>query len=280
MRHPGADSVAVHDAQLDDALRSLSAVGLDDVLARADLQRRVDRKYLVPVQSVTTLVAALASTHRVLEVGDRRTTTYRSTYLDSADLRCCRDHLQGRRLRWKTRQRLYVEDRLCRLEVKVRTGRGDTLKHTLTLAAEQYGVVDDDTRALVRQLLGDSGREGADAGLRPTLEVGYTRATLVDLDQGTRVTLDRGMVATPLHGDGEAMRVGTVVLDPRFVIVETKGHARAAHVDRLLLAAGCRPTSLSKYATSAALLAPGIPDNPVRHHHGRHLHLTSEDLPC
>lgn len=101
-------------------LAQLAPVDLATVMAVAPLARRVDRKYLVPAPDAARLVAALAGTHRVLRIGGRRSTTYRSTYLDTDDLLLCRAHLQGRRLRWKARSRLYVEDGLCRFEVKVR----------------------------------------------------------------------------------------------------------------------------------------------------------------
>ena len=51
-----------------------------------------------------------------------------SVYFDTPRLDACRDHVQRRRLRWKVRSRLYVEDQLCRLEVKSRDGRGHTVK--------------------------------------------------------------------------------------------------------------------------------------------------------
>ena len=65
--------------------------------------------------------------------------SYRSTYFDTADLLTCRAHIQGRRRRWKARSRLYVEDRLCRLELKLRDGSGLTRKFFHPTAADAYG---------------------------------------------------------------------------------------------------------------------------------------------
>ncbi|WP_329154235.1 polyphosphate polymerase domain-containing protein [Streptomyces sp. NBC_01456] len=238
-----------------DALRDASLAEID---AAAALQHRVDRKYLVPADSAARLVAVLADTHRVLEIGGRRTTDYRSTYFDTADLAAWRAHVQGRRRRWKVRTRLYAEDRLCRIEVKTKDGRGATVKHALAVDAEAYGRLDVGSRAavFVDRMLGDNRTAVTAADLAPAGEVRYVRAALADLEAGTRVTLDALLAC---HRDDR-----TAALDPGYVLIETKGGPRPAAADRHLLALGARPVSLSKYVIGLSLLVPGLPDNDVR----------------
>lgn len=248
-------------------LAQLAPVDLATVMAVAPLARRVDRKYLVPAPDAARLVAALAGTHRVLRIGGRRSTTYRSTYLDTDDLLLCRAHLQGRRLRWKARSRLYVEDGLCRFEVKVRGTRGETVKHSVDLAPAAYGRCSDVERGLITEALGK--RYAAVAGLRPVLEIGYTRATLVDLEEGSRLTIDHGVLGRPTVTGARVLGTGAVSIDRDRVIIETKSGLRPGLGDRLLGEMGHRPLSLSKYATSAALLADEVPDNSVRRLVGR-----------
>lgn len=248
-------------------LRELAPVDLDTVLQTAPLARRVDRKYLVVATDAARLVRLLADTHRALEIAGRRSTTYRSTYLDTDELRLCRDHVQGRRLRWKARSRLYVEDGLCRFEVKVKGARGETVKHAVDLEQSAYGRFGPVERQFVGDVLGY--RNAAVLQLRPVLEVGYSRATLVDLHEGRRVTIDHGVVGRPTTGGSRVLRAGTVAFDGDRVVVETKSGLRPGLVDHLLLEMGYRPLTLSKYATSAALLAEGIPDNLVRRLVGR-----------
>ncbi|HWJ80693.1 MAG TPA: polyphosphate polymerase domain-containing protein [Nocardioides sp.] len=258
-------------------LDDLEPVDLAAVLQAAELARRVDRKYLVPASDAAELVGALAPSHRVLQIGGRRSTTYRSTYLDTDDLRLCRDHLQGRRLRWKARSRLYVEDRLCRFEVKVKGARGETVKHVIETDPESYGGYGERERGFVEGVVGSSLRT-AHADLKPVLEVGYSRATLVDLDGGTRLTVDHGVAGRPT-GTGPVWRTGTVAFDHDRVIVETKGESRPGPADRMLAELGHRPLSLSKYATAAALLGEGVADNAVRWLVGRGVRL-HDDLPA
>lgn len=138
-------------------LARLRGASLAEVDAAAALQHRVDRKYLLPVLSARCLVAALAPTHHVLDLGGRRTTGYRSTYFDTAGLGAWHAHVQRRRRRWKVRTRLYVEDGLCRVEVKTKDGRGATVKHARTLAAREYGLIGAGAAAFVDDVLGGAG---------------------------------------------------------------------------------------------------------------------------
>ncbi|MET8102170.1 polyphosphate polymerase domain-containing protein [Streptomyces sp. NPDC005236] len=229
---------------------------LAEVDAAAALQHRTDRKYLVPLDRARRLVEQLADSHRILDLDGRRTTTYHSTYFDTPQLGAWHAHVQGRRRRWKVRTRLYAEDGLCRVEVKTKDGRGATVKHALGAPAAEYGRLTERAAGFLDGVLASSAIPVRAADLIATTEIRYLRAALADLDHGTRVTLDG--VLTCHHGDRSA------ALDPDFVLVETKGGARPAPADRMLLALGVRPVSISKYLIGQALLTPGLPDNDIR----------------
>ncbi|MFD5816502.1 polyphosphate polymerase domain-containing protein [Streptomyces sp. NPDC127038] len=229
---------------------------LAEVDAAAGLQHRTDRKYLVPVGLARRLVEQLADSHRVLDLGGRRTTSYRSTYFDTPRLAAWHAHVQGRRRRWKVRTRLYAEDGLCRVEVKTKDGRGATVKHAQRASAARYGRLDEEAAAFVDRVLTGSAIPVRAADLVATTEIRYLRAALADLHHGTRVTLDGVLTC---HRDDRS-----AALDPDFVLVETKGGVRPAPADRMLLGLGVRPVSLSKYLVGQSLLTPGLPDNDVR----------------
>jgi hypothetical protein len=257
-------------------LGSLATVGLAEVVDKAAALHRTDRKYVVPSEVAAGLVRFLSDDHRVLSIDGRLATSYRSTYFDTADLRTCRDHMQGRRRRWKARSRLYVEDALCRLEVKVKSTRGTTLKAVAASSPARYGRLGEDERVSVDAMLGDFGF--ANVALRPSLEVRYQRATLANLDAGSRVTLDTGLVSTRTDPASGADSDGHVSLDDAFTVVETKGGPLPGRADRFLVAAGHRPRTFSKYVASASLLHPDLPDNDVRRMLGRQLHRTGRAL--
>jgi hypothetical protein len=241
-------------------------ISLDEVLASAPATTRVDRKYLVRRSVAEALVEGVPQGLRVLAIDGRLATSYRSTYFDTADLMTCRAHVQRRRRRWKARSRLYVEDGLCRLELKVRDGSGLTRKYFHPTGAADHGKMNTTTDAFFRGLLLELGLPPA-AALEASVDIGYRRATLADPDSGVRVTIDFGVSGTR-HGH-------SVRVDPDCLIIETKGAQIPGVADRLLSRLGARPVSFSKYAATASLLDPRIPDNDVRHLVGRDLHVTT-----
>lgn len=252
------------------ALADRPTVTLAEVLAAAPATTRVDRKYLVPRGVAEAFIAALPESLRVLTIDGRQTTSYRSTYFDTADLMTCRAHVQRRRRRWKARSRLYVEDGLCRLELKVRDGSGLTRKYFHPTTAAEHGHLNPAADAFFRGLLRELGLPPA-AALEASVDVGYRRATLADPDTGARLTIDSGVQGTR-HGH-------SVRVDSDCLIVETKGAQVPGVADRLLARLGARPVSFSKYAATASLLDARIPDNDVRHLVGRDLHVTTTTLP-
>jgi len=247
-------------------LDSLPRITLPEVLAAAPATTRIDRKYLVPTGCGEEFLGQIPASLRLLSIDGRLMTSYRSTYFDTADLLTCRAHIQGRRRRWKARSRLYVEDRLCRLELKLRDGSGLTRKLFHPTEADAYGHMNGGAAAFFATQLRAHGLLLA-SSLEPAVEVTYARATLADPATGTRVTIDLGVRAT--RGDQ------AVEIDLGHLVVETKGTRTPGTADQLLKHLGARPVSFSKYAASASLMDKRIADNDVRHLLGRQLRLTT-----
>lgn len=244
-------------------------VSLEEVLAAAPALTRVDRKYLVPLALARTLIADLHDQWGVLCIRDRHSTRYRSTYFDTARLDTARAHVQGRRRRWKARSRLYVEDGLCRVEVKAKDGRGQTVKTVAPTQVDRYGLLTDTERTFLGSTLAGHATPADLHQLHPSVEVSYERMTLARVGTDpARMTVDWGVDC----------RLGPerVWVDEAYVVVETKAGLRPTYADRLLLDHGVRPRSFSKYVAAASLLRSDIPDNDVRRlrgsllHHGRH----------
>lgn len=228
-------------------------IALEDVLRLAELQTRVDKKYLLTGEQVTALFQDLAADrlrYQVLEIDGRRTFGYESVYIDTPDLATFRDHRQGRRRRFKARTRTYTDSGDSVFEVKLEGRRGGTVKERLPLPSGTRGYED----TLAREFLGDVLRRNElepVEPMMPVLRVTYRRATLVDPDAGTRLTLD-----VELRFTGPHRRVA----GPDRVIVESKSHYGTT-ADRVLAAQGIRPTGVSKYCAGIALTTPGIAAN-------------------
>lgn len=96
--------------------RVVPGVSLPELDARAALLRRLDNKYAVSSQAFAQLAQRLRDDHEVLDIDGRRAFAYRTTYFDTADLRCFVDHVEDRVPRFKARTRLYEDTSACVFE--------------------------------------------------------------------------------------------------------------------------------------------------------------------
>ncbi|GIF19046.1 hypothetical protein BJ973_006094 [Actinoplanes tereljensis] len=228
---------------------TLDTISLDELLEKAELQTRVDRKYVLPVAEALALPDRLAGRARILEIDGQQTFRYRSVYFDTPELTSFRLAATRRRHRYKVRTRTYVDSALCWLEVKTEGYRGGTVKDRLP-----YEMVDHETvepgHWFVDRVLGYL------PALAPTLVTDYRRATLHVFADDSRLTIDTDL--------GWQDASGSRLHRPDLAIVETKTRSAPSGVDRLLWAGGRRPVRISKYATGLAALRPELPAVPWR----------------
>jgi len=226
---------------------------LDAVVAAAGLQTRLDRKYLIGADTLAQLMARLAGRFSALEIDRRRQFRYESVYFDTADLALYRQHLQGRRRRYKVRTRSYLDSGQCLFEVKLKGRRGQTIKARLPYQMADRTTLTDEARDFLGELLWTE--YGIDPPqLEPAATITYTRTTLVDFDSGVRPTLDVDLACSHL-GRSVPSRGG--------ILIETKSPSHDSPVDRALRQLGARPIKLSKYGLAVAVLYPGVPANPL-----------------
>lgn len=237
-------------------LSTASGIGLDD-LAGAELARRTDHKYLLTLDRLHAIADRLCASHRLLTVDGLTAFDYRSEYFDTPAFTCYRAHQQGRRLRWKARTRLYADSGLCRFEVKLKTGRGDTDKHAIVIRSDEFGHLPAQGDQLLGRVLAERYRLDPPQGLAPTLTVSHTRTTLVAHDGNARVTLDTDLTFAAASRPSARLREG-------LVLIETKSLDGRSRADRLLHAAGVRPVAVSKYCAGVALTHPDQPAQPWR----------------
>jgi hypothetical protein len=110
-------------SEMAESVAKRAPASLTEVTEQAALRVRVDRKYMVPVDHFGELMARLSQRYTVLEIDGRRAFAYESVYFDTSDLLTCRQHLQGRRRRYKVRTRAYLDTAYCAFEVKFNGAR-------------------------------------------------------------------------------------------------------------------------------------------------------------
>lgn len=247
-----------------EALSLLDTVDLAGLNAEAELQTRVDRKYLVPLSDLAGVIDALPAGTRVLDLGGERSLRYASQYFDTPRLDSYFGAVHGRRRRFKVRARSYLDSGGAFLEVKTRGARSATVKERVPVSLDATAdALDDDAVSYATELLTDAGIPGA-AGLAtalvPVLVTRYRRTTLLlpasDDSGPSRGTIDTELLW--LTGTGEG---GRMLRLPNRVIVETKSGQRAGALDRELWRRGHRPATVSKYGTGMAALHPSLPSN-------------------
>ena len=224
-------AVAVGGTPAERAMAAAAAmvdpIGLDELMALAELQTRVDRKYFVPAAVFRRMIAELAGDLRVLDIDGRRTFGYESVYFDTPDLSTYRAHVQRRRKRFKARTRTYTDSGLCMFEVKLTGARGETVKQRVPHRQEYRTELDDDALAHLRTTLCQAYHQDLPSGLQPTLVTTYRRTTFVSRTGEARLTCDSGLVCGDIHH--EVRDTGTHVL------VESKsGGQGGSAADRIL----------------------------------------------
>lgn len=230
---------------------ALAPITLAELLAEASLQTRVDRKYIVDPALWSRVVEEDLADARVLEIGGERRFAYESVYFDTPDRALYLAAERRRPRRFKVRNRTYLDTGQSMFEVKVRDGRGHTVKHRverdvdspLSLPAGADGLI-----------VAATGGRGSAEGLEPVLRTAYERETL--LTGRARVTVDHGTRAEligPARAENGRWRLG------RALIVETKSMSGASDTDRALWQHGVRPSIVSKYGVGLAALEPALP---------------------
>ncbi len=242
------------------ALAALAPIGLAELQTEADLQTRLDRKYIVDPGTVVEAVRALGPGLRALVIGELRDFTYDSVYFDTPTLESYHGAATGRRRRFKVRTRSYLDSGDCVLEVKTAGGRGHTVKERLPYALDLRTELTGEACDFLHVHQVD---RALSARLVPTMVTRYQRSTLLG-DDGARFTLDAGLRCfTPA---GSEVDLG------RKVLVETKSPGAVTGLDRFLWSRGIRPVSVSKYCTGLAAVTPGLPANKwnttLRRHFG------------
>ena len=230
-------------------------VGLDALDA---LQLRTDRKYLADLETFERITRLLVPDYLALDIDGERVFRYDTVYFDTPELTTYHQHLQGRRRRFKCRTRLYADGGLCYFEVKLRGGRGETVKRRLEVDPADHGRMTEPALAFLEDELRGAYGASAPSDLIPVLRTAYSRLTLSGPASAERLTCDFELAFAASSGDEYRIQPGRVLL-------ETKSRSGNGPADRMLRRLGVRPVgSCSKYCLGVALAHPGVRDNEWR----------------
>lgn len=235
-----------------------SAISLSDLNHRAALQTRADNKYFLPWSTFVAFAEVLQQSYVMLEIDGQRSFTYDTQYFDTEELTSYWAHVQGRRKRFKIRSRRYVDSGLCVFEIKLKGGRGQTIKYKMPYAEAERNQVTPEAASFLQDRLYASYGQMFTQSLAPTLRTHYQRITLTCLTSMERITCDFNLAfAVDSHWQGQ--------MAPDHVLVETKSERGRGEADQILWNMGVRPATGSKYCLGLSLVQPQLRSNPFQH---------------
>ncbi len=227
-------------------IESFSPVSLEELERRAQVLTRFNKKYILPLQKIATILASLEQRFDILEINGNRHFSYETFYFDDDNASSYYDHHQGRRKRFKIRTRRYLDSKSCYLEVKLKYKRGCTVKRRMAYPAKFYGTLNQSAISFIKaQHLSLYGEE-FDAVLTPSINMYFSRVTLIGKQGGERLTLDSDI----RFCDGGKV----IALPSDLLILEVKSAAIRGLSHRLLQQHHLHPIKrCSKYCIGMAM---------------------------
>ena len=92
-----------------------------ELLSRRILQKRMDQKYILPQNRLNDLLQILQDEFVVIETPNHNLADYTTQYFDTQEYIFFKDHLRGKRPRYKVRIRHYSDRQISMLECKTKT---------------------------------------------------------------------------------------------------------------------------------------------------------------
>lgn len=229
---------------IDSLLARFDSHGLRD-LDRANLQNRVDSKFMLPLSCLPKLLEGARQHYSVLEIEGKRTSNYFNEYFDTQQMRFYRDHHNGKLNRYKVRKRTYLETQTQFLEVKFKNNQKRTLKSRVRCDGE--GFTHAQSQAFLNQHLGEQTEE-----LKLAQVGGYQRIALANEEIPERLTLDFNLWYRSEQSEAPIELKG-------FFIAELKQSKRSKSSPfyQLLPEQQLIPNPFSKYCIGCALTHPG-----------------------
>jgi len=210
------------------------------------LMNRTDTKFVLNRTLFNQILPELATSYRVLEIAQKRTSTYKTLYYDTKEFQLFLDHHNERGNRFKVRIRNYVESKLFFLEIKNKF-KGRTDKKRKKVEDFQLELTPDSIEYINKVI-------GKDILLVPKLWNSFERITLVNTKEIERLTLDLNL--TFEWNDKKRTFENIVVAE-----LKQENVNRNSLFYALMKKNTIRPNSISKYCVGGITLNPELKGN-------------------
>jgi hypothetical protein len=233
--------------EVNNAIDAFVPINLKEMDAVALLDR-TDTKYLFHISKLPQLLLGLQPLYRMLEVNGIRQNRYESHYFDDDNCTFYHMHHSNFGKRFKVRYRRYVESAISFFEIKKKINTNRTIKKRIPcqLIGETISGAEKEFFEKLTHLSADE--------LHPTVQIDYTRLTLVRNDLSERATFDLNLT---FKSNGQVKSFNDLV------IVEVKQNKidHSSPVIRQLKDMHITESSLSKYCMGVYQLYENVKKN-------------------
>jgi len=226
----------------EDILCSFVPVRLEE-MDKVRLMDRIDTKYVLSVSRISDLLQLMLLNYRILEINDRRSSVYSTTYLDTPEYLFFNQHVTGRPYRNKIRFRKYDSTGISYLEIKHKTQKDRTIKWRI-----ENKFNDDPGNKNARDFI--CSHVSADGqNLNKVLINNFKRITFTGIKSPERITIDMEMSFRNPEGMIKEL--------PAIAIAELKstGSPSKSVFSSIARKVHLYPTGFSKYCIGIALLS-------------------------
>lgn len=171
----------------------INRIALADLPVRAQLMRRVDRKFRIGAEHLDLLFRLIGPHYSLVQAGAQDASLYINRYWDGIDRPFFHAHRVRKPRRYKFRQRTYAADGMSFWELKERLATGYTRKTRLevgpSMQADRPSMQADGAQVALNRLWNCVGVDPP-FGLQPALDIHYKRLSFVHNNGHERLTLD------------------------------------------------------------------------------------------
>ena len=212
------------------------------------LMNRTDTKFVFHIEKFPSILEALKSDYKVLEIMNNRICDYQTLYYDTDNFDLYMKHHNGRLNRYKVRCRKYVESDLNFFEIKFKNNKSRTIKSRIKLDTIDYSL-----HSSAKEFL-KSVTNLRPENLKPVCWVNYSRITLVNKNLPERLTLDIGLTVKNENNEKKFEQM---------VIAELKQDSSSSKSPffRLMNKSRIKKYSISKYCLGVTQLFPEVKQN-------------------
>lgn len=235
---------------IDELITPFKAISLREMEDVKLLNRR-DTKFVFGAEKLPAIMEQLYPSYYILEVDGVRLQHYDTLYFDTPGHHLYLLHHNKRLNRFKVRSRRYLDSDLCYFEIKFKNNKGRTFKERNRQQGPQEEI-SGQQEELLASLTGYK-----PAMLQPSLQVIFSRITLVNRALTERVTIDTGITFRCENAEKAY---------PGLVIAEVKQDRSAfSAIAHILHKVHIPKTRISKYCLGIVSLNRTIKQNNFKH---------------